>query len=244
MLTKTVDVEQDACVQTGPTFENFLPNSDAVAGNYWLLMDERDGKKYLVEKMADGRIWMVENLQFGDCTSISFHDDNSATDVAAEPTVAAGYVGHCRSGVASNTGYLYNWPAAMQHTNAYQSSSDHSFACTGTGSGTASPNPAFCKGICPTGWHVPTGGAGGEFAALAAVTSLNNPNRDWGFVPGGYCFYDGNIPEMLLEYAYYWSSTYNDNANAYILRMNSTNVDPIAHAGKDSGLSVRCVRNY
>jgi hypothetical protein len=140
-LTRAVAVTQGA---EDLTFANFNPDPSAAAGSTWTLRDERDNKLYVVKLMSDNRYWMVQNLAFGDCTESSFYNDNSAEATTHAPTVAAGYVGHCRTNPREGAGYLYNWPAAMQNENAYYGSSDNSFACSGSGPGTVSPNPASC----------------------------------------------------------------------------------------------------
>jgi uncharacterized protein (TIGR02145 family) len=176
--------------------------------------------------------------------------------------VAAGYVGHCRTNTQPGAGYLYNWPAVMQNRNAYSGSTDSSFACSGTGSGTVSPNPASCRGICPEGWHIPTRRSwfsfiAGEFDDLHDCLSVefeyfkngygyeivdNVPNH-WHGVLGGLCSRDGTLFEQ--HSAYYWSSTYYDAwLAAYHTAGNSFTYPYDDAPEKHIGRSVRCVRNY
>jgi uncharacterized protein (TIGR02145 family) len=237
------------------TFANFVPDPAAAAGSTWTLTDERDNKPYVVKKMADGRIWMVQDLAFGDCTESSFHNDTSAAATEHAPTVAAGYVGHCRTNTQPGAGYLYNWPAVMQNRNAYYGSTDVSFACSGTGSGTVSPNPASCRGICPEGWHVPTGDGYGEFKALIDILGgdfanfgvgteiVDNNSYHWHGVLGGLVRYTGVLFNQGIV-ATYWSCSNQTNYVYYLAYGN--NVDPTSEDALPTryGFSVRCVRNY
>jgi uncharacterized protein (TIGR02145 family) len=170
--------------------------------------------------------------------------------------VAAGYVGHCRTNTQPGAGYLYNWPAVMQNQNAYFGSTDDSFACSGTGSGTASPNPAACRGICPEGWHVPTGSDPGEYKTLNDFLGKVLANIGEGAVPidtdpihwhgarGGFCNVDGSL-DAQKDLLLYWSSTAATTHGAIYLRNYlGTEVTGMAGAGRTYGLSVRCVQNY
>jgi uncharacterized protein (TIGR02145 family) len=253
-------------------FPAFSPDSDAAPGSTWTLRDTRDGghnRTYKVKKMADLRIWMVEDLKFGDCnTTDTWRSDQTELSTTRTPTVYADashtYVGHCtaatKSSTPDNRGYLYNWPAAMQSGFAYYSSSSSYFACSGTAGGNGQSDPGYCQGICPSGWHIPTGGgSGSEFKALydGIVASDNNSTpgdnfadfqtvdddpKHWHGVLGGHCDENASLVDQG-NYAAYWSSTwYSENA-ASSLRFNSTTVE-FNFGSKRYGRTVRCVMNY
>jgi uncharacterized protein (TIGR02145 family) len=233
------------------TFAAFSPCTTAAAGATWTLQDTRDGGNnytYKVKKMQDGRIWMVQDLKFGDCPNNTgyWYNDNSEAATTHTPTVYDGYVGHCRATSQANAGYLYNWPAAMQNVNAYYGSTDDSFQCIGTsGSG--------CQGICPDGWHIPTGAPDGEFQALHNAPGRNcstsndncwNANSDWEGVYGGSCNLSGVLSNQG-GVANYWSSTYYNNNNVYdLIFLSSITFPGTNNYYKQDGFSVRCVRNY
>jgi uncharacterized protein (TIGR02145 family) len=232
-------------------FTEFAPCPEAAVGTVWYLTDTRAGgnnNTYKVKKLQDNRIWMVQDLKFGTCpnSTASWNNDNSEAATTAGTTVYTGYVGHCRSSSQANAGYLYNWPAAMQSTKAYKGSSDNSFQCTGT-SGSA------CQGICPSGWHIPTGNTAGEFNILHSVSGRNcsTSNDDcWDSgstfegVIGGYCS-DGGSLYGQGSYADYWSSTYSSNGDAYFQYFDSAYTGRGTDSNsKGNGRSVRCVRNY
>jgi hypothetical protein len=135
---------------TGVTFAEFNP-CPATVGSTWTLTDARDGKQYKTKYMADGRYWMVQDLKFGNCTLNSYNGDGSEAATTQTPTVADGYVGHCRSLTLSTAGYHYTWAGIMNNTKAYSGASSSSISCVGT-----DPDPIVCRGACPSGWHVPT----------------------------------------------------------------------------------------
>jgi uncharacterized protein (TIGR02145 family) len=127
------------------------------------------------------------------------------------------------------------------------------------------------RGLCPTGWHVPTDcewmymeGALGmsvtdqetagwrgtnEGGAMKATTNWTSPNtgatNSSGFtaLPGGYRRYDGTY-NGIGNYGYWWSSTGNDSNYAWGRRLyyNGSVVGRNFDV-KQSGFSVRCVRD-
>jgi uncharacterized protein (TIGR02145 family) len=200
--------------------------------------------------MADGRYWMVQDLKFGDkCNKEAFV--GSTTDqTISKLTSISGYIyGDCMNktdgSTPGNRGYLYDWAAAIQKPGAYYGGTD--VGCSGTGG-------ASCQGICPVGWHIPTGGSAGEYQALhTAMTSAGcsgdatcwNASSAWEGVLGGWCYTNGTLDHQGSR-AYYWSSTYYDSNNAYFLRFLDLDsiVNPANYYYQSYGLSVRCVRNY
>jgi uncharacterized protein (TIGR02145 family) len=258
VITKTVEVLD--CTAPGSTvnFVNFVPCEGATSHTVWYLTDTREygnGKTYKVKKMPDERIWMVQDLQFGNCTETSYHYDDSEGATTLTPTVAPGYVGHCRTNGYLNAGYSYNWAAAINNTKAFDGSGESRFQCTGTGAGTVIPNPGSCQSICPEGWHIPTGNTAGEFQILhnAMVNAYKCSTSDcwdgkkgsyWEGVLGGVSYADGSLRE-LGGHGIYWSSTYYDKNYAYPLYFYGSNATPGTYPyRKYYGFSVRCVRNY
>jgi uncharacterized protein (TIGR02145 family) len=232
------------------TFMAFDPCIDAPDASTWTLTDVRDNKNYKVRKLADGRYWMVQNLMFGTCTETSFRYDNSLGATTVTPTVAPGYVGHCRSNPTPGAGYLYNWPAVMNNEKAYEGSRERDLACKGADSGMVAPNPSYCRGICPEGWHVPT--IDEYLQASRAFENSYNCRGEicwdgasrWEGVLGGACGSDGSLNDQG-KYARYWSSTFDSIAAADIIYFYSgfTYLGLTSHY-KGSGAPVRCVRNY
>jgi uncharacterized protein (TIGR02145 family) len=249
-LAITKDVVVQNCMlpgTTGITFAEFNPCAGAPYGSTYTLTDDRDQKTYKVKYMPDGRYWMVQDLMFGTCTASSFKNDNSEAATKVEPTVAPGYVGHCRNSSVTGAGYFYNWPAIMNNSMAYYGSSDKSFACSGIG-----PQNNACKGICPTGWHVPTGMDAGEYYALHTAMSEYwscsgddcwSTTSHWATALGGWCESSGY--QVWKDWSAYASSTI--NAGGYVSLEGSywAGSHPNYYPDhKNEGLYTRCVRNY
>lgn len=138
------------------------------------LKDERDGKYYLVSKLADGNCWMSQNLAL-DLTSgkAIVASNNDGTTMSATPTYntqtstgIAWIIGenkwrsykpkadesYFRNGLdmsdsPSGEGYEYDWEKAGNYYNWYAATAGTGLATQGTGEATAS--------ICPRGWRLP-----------------------------------------------------------------------------------------
>ena len=172
----------------------------------------------------------------------------------AQEQFAPGYYGHCRYvGVIPHSfyadeityltydTYLYDWVATMQSTLAYQDSS--------------ATFPGQQQGICPIGWHIPTGENGGDFYGLAdayqydyySFTDASKFNSD------GTGHVDGGTGGLTSQYylSDYWSSTgaytYSSFAlemdNYYGYSVNITNYGQNGSLYKSYGLAVRCVKD-
>jgi uncharacterized protein (TIGR02145 family) len=272
-VSATVNME-GCCTAPGATvdFTAFVPCPNAGAGSTWTLRDTRAGgnnNAYIVKMMADGHIWMVQDLKFGSCgaASITYYSDDSNTATTHKPTVFSNatitYVGHCTSEAVTNTpanrGYLYTWAGAMNNTNAWHGNSDASFECRGTtkGSTAGSKAPALCRGICPEGWHIPTGNTDGEWYTLYNA-GLGDVYANWG--AGGYTEIDGNdkhlhlvlggfyqpgytMPTNEMRYA---TSTLADSRWEYSHRIIlNTSIQPgTSKDWQTVALMLRCVYNY
>jgi uncharacterized protein (TIGR02145 family) len=238
-------------------FSAFFPSADAPTGTVWYLTDTRAGgnnNTYKVRKMEDGHYWMVQDLKFGNCNDNSWYNDNSSVATNREPTVYASYFGHCRSSTNANAGYLYSGSATMQKANIYYGGWPTT-GCLGTSGGELSPNPGYCRGICPTGWHVPTGTINGEFRALGLLITTPSINDFW----FGVEYWNGTSREVVdIEEdgsgsvtvganLHYWTSSDDNNQNLWaqkVVLKPAYNYYAWEWEDRNSGLAVRCVKNY
>lgn len=235
------------CIVTGSCGVETSDVQDAnpiISGRDGVLVDSRDNKTYrtrifeVIDQSGNkvNREWMIENLRFGTCNNSTF---NTYWTTSAVNQIAAGYYGVCIASTVAGGGHLYNWQAAMNDPNAV-------YGTGGNPSGNVNGNsPNQWQGICPNGWHLPSGGSRGEFQEL--YTALNSTgNRinpgclDFRGVLGGH----GNGSSLYGpgSYGYYWSSTYSNTAEAYGLRFH--NVNTLYSQYKHYGFAVRCVKNY
>jgi uncharacterized protein (TIGR02145 family) len=237
-ITKVVEVVE--CTAPGSTvnFTAFVPCSNAATGATWTLLDTRESnnnQNYTVKKMADGRIWMVQDLKFGDKCNRTDFTGSSGKDLTnrVSSLSSSTYYGDCGTSTLANVGYYYDWAAAINKANAYKGNSTD-VGCRGTGTA------AFaCQGLCPSGWHVSTED---EISALCS---------SFGAITGG-CLnipeFGANItgqfrPSLVDATSYYWhTSTMCDASNTK--SYDGGGWGPFYCWGKDTGKPVRCLRNY
>ena len=218
------------CVKPAPTptMQSFDKSTLANVGDSATLEDERDGNFYTVKKLADGNVWMTENLRLINKT-ISSTDSNLPSGETW--TVPA-------SNVSSFATTSYNTNSAyLDSTYGGYYTFYTATAGWGTNSVTSGNSP---KDICPKGWRLPTGGSTGEFQTLynnynSAALMMGIPNFTLsGYVNNGSVSYQGSNGN-------FWSSTVLNAGDAYILYLNSAFVLPADYDDKTNGFSVRCV---
>ena len=97
------------------------------------IVTDYDGNSYNTVQIGN-QCWMKENLRtthYSNGTSIALGSSTSTT-------TAYRYYPDNSSSNVSTYGYLYNWKAVMRNSSS------------------SSSNPSGVRGICPTGWHVPS----------------------------------------------------------------------------------------
>ena len=191
------------------------------------LTDIRDGQTYKTVRIG-GHWWMAENLKFEiDRHSICY--GKSADN-------------------CSVYGRLYAWSAAMDSMGVY---SKKSIYC-GMGETCKVRTPA--RGVCPEGWHIPTGD---EWKNLFAAMK-NSPHAmqakgfdEWpdatdafGFaaLPAGYDFYGHSL--HLDTVGYFWSASEIDVNNAYSWQLRADEASLTGkNVTKEESFSVRCAKD-
>jgi uncharacterized protein (TIGR02145 family) len=243
------------CDAPGDTvnFTAFNPCANAATYSVWYLADTREeadnSQTYTVKLMEDNHYWMVQDMKFGNKCGTAFdgsygHDQtNNVSDIGS-------YYGDCRSNTVSGAGYFYDWAAAINSHSAFYGGSHP--GCSGTGGGTTDNNPGACMGICPTGWHVPTGASDGEFINLHnkrrncsnSNSSCWDGQSEWSSSAGGVCYGDDNVSKSPILSGY-WSSTRQSAVNVYALTMETSTANPSnGIITPFYGATVRCVKNY
>ena len=99
--------------------------------------DSRDGNQYVTVTLGK-QVWMAENLAYLPSVSKPYSGSWSSPYC-----YVYGYDGTSVATAKATTNYttygvLYNWPAAM------------------AGAASSDANPSNVKGICPSGWHLPS----------------------------------------------------------------------------------------
>lgn len=202
--------------------QGFDKSTLANVGDSAVLTDMRDGNKYTVKKLADGNVWMTENLRIINKT-ITSADSNVTSDFTIPASSVSGF-------------------NAQDTNNAYVDSTYGGYytfytATAGTG-GTSLTSGNAPSSICPKGWRLPTDGSSSEFQTLfnnynSSALMQGEPNFTLsGRVVNGSVYDRGS-------YGLFWSSTVN-NASAYRLGLNSSSVS-VSTSMKTYGFSVRCM---
>ena len=218
-------------------------------GEYGYLTDSRDGNIYKTVAIGS-QTWMAENLNYSDSATYE------------------GMKGRnwCYNSTADNCtryGRLYTWAAAMDSAGTWSTNG----AECGNGK-TCSPTYPV-RGICPTGWHLPTraefknlfDAVGGQATAGIMLQSTsgwedgNNGMDAYGFSALASGFYNQGVNNVGYYYlgvlTTFWSSTpyfyeYGDDEKWFAYGMDigyTTNTAYVNIHGKHYGFSVRCVKD-
>lgn len=212
-------------------------------------VDVRDNRTYWVQKLADGRCWMLTNLayagggnnSYGDVKALTVGTTNSYTQphyfipTGANPTNEPANPSTSTTGTGQY-GYLSNWCAAM-------GMQTFTSACMNA----TSPEPSGALSICPSGWRLPTGVAGGEFTALNNAINAGRTNTDQGLreawlVQRSGSWNSGGFSN-LGSAGDYWSSSQYDTTDSYRLNTSQYGTNPAIARGKSRGMAIRCIAN-
>lgn len=211
-------------------------------------VDARDNHTYWVQKLADGKCWILTNLAYagggtntygdtktlinGTSLSVSLTDAHyyvvpSTTNFTTEPTNPS-----TSTDGTGQYGYLYNWCGVM----AGQATA----ACSGT---SKTPTPTTVS-ICPSGWRLPTVN---EYSTLnntingGSLTSVAGLKSTWLVMFGG-IYYNG----FSSDNGYYWSSSYDPTTDTsgwayqFFVPRSTFNIN-FNNYPKNYGFAARCV---
>ncbi len=137
----------------------------------------------------------------------------------------------------AKVGIYYNFCAATVGTYCYE-----------IGSGADQPNTDIdaSQDLCPANWRMPTGGSNGEYYKLFNKYSTTQDATSTASLQ-----YNLSTPLSGLYISssalnqgsggYWWSSTYYNDFNLYILVVSSTEVDPGSGYTRYGGVTMRCL---
>ena len=229
--TSANNSNDDVSSKSSSSQRSVSSSSDKVAdviGNS--MTDSRDGQKYKTVKIGS-QVWMAQNLNY-------------------EMTDSYCYGNNARS--CTKYGRLYTWAAAMDSAGIWST--------TGKGCGYGKIcSPTYpVRGVCPSGWHLPTQAewntlftvVGGSSVAGEKLKSTsgwyNNGNGTDGFgfsaLPAGYRRYYGFSGGNNC--AGFWSASEHDSNDAYYIYLSIDNVGAYLELSlKDNAFSVRCLKD-
>ncbi len=214
-----------------------------------------DGNEYNTVQIGD-QVWMSENL-----STTRYSDGNALVDGTGADDITDDYTTKYYFAYADNQsnvvtyGRLYTWAAVMN------------------GATTSNSNPSGVQGVCPTGWHVPGDSEWKQLEMHLDMTQSEADDTDWrgtnegselkekgtthwtspntgasnesGFtaLPGGLRLSDGTFGS-IGDGATFWLSTQYNSSWAWYRTLWYGNEDIHRNYwGKDSGRSVRCVKD-
>ncbi|MFC2138470.1 FISUMP domain-containing protein [Bacteroidota bacterium] len=216
--------------------------------------DARDGNTYKWVQIGE-QIWMAENLAY--LPSVYNVTDGSEDNATGEYYYVYGYDGTNvisakATGNYQTYGVLYNWNAAMNRASA------------------SSANPSGVRGVCPSGWHLPSDdeweelaqfisddlgpysknnddwlNVGGHLKTTSGWNNNGNGTDDYGFsgLPGGIRLDDGSF--QYIGYDGFWYNASEDDADYAWDRYLDLNYSNLYRnrSKKVDGRSVRCIKN-
>lgn len=231
--------------------------------------DVRDGERYTIQRLDDGRCWMTTNLNLAGGTKIYAETSDAPSGTESSPyyTLPASST----DGFSSNmTDYVYNSGSAICDTDSpCYSYYSYLAATAGSGASVSSNGSNAVASICPAGWKLPTATTSnasaaingnwktGDWYALALAYGVNSENDSESNTA---TFYEnagpGTAPNFLLsgmyissEYAnggysgFWWSATARSDTDAYYLISRRDRVDVALPYYRKYGFAVRCILN-
>lgn len=224
-----------------PKSENASPFSEVTRG---FMKDTRDGQTYKTVKIGD-QTWMAKNLNYR-------YNEGSAKS----------YCYGNRADLCTKYGRLYTWAAAIDSVQIYKDTKEQ------CGDGQWCKLPEKVRGVCPSGWHLPTKAewdmlittvgcpckAGKALKARSGWNELNGTD-DYGFsaLPGGMRYEDDHSVEKPEEgrfmdagyEAIFWSATEetSDEASWMFISAYQDDASTLVSWRKHGALSVRCVKD-
>ena len=226
---------------------------------YGEILDARDGQVYKTIEICDDKeencqTWMAQNLNYA-YTGVAFDNGYYTSDSTSWCGGGSGTI----AGDCSIYGRLYTWAAAMDSAGIV----DPSGAGNGCGYGVycdAASSATKVRGVCPSGWHLPSnaewsalytnvGGTSSAGQKLKANTNLwysNTGTDEYGFsvLPAGDRHGNGDFNDRGYV-AYFWSSTEDEDDSSYAWYQFFNYYDGVYQYNdyKSLGFSVRCLRD-
>lgn len=208
-------------------------------------IDARDEKEYTIQRLADGKCWMLDNLRLNPSdlvTSLSYENTNIAEDSSfvlpssgfsssyTDPKIDASREDTVQTSFdvgSGKVGIYYNYCAATAGT-----------LCSNNSTAKATYD------ICPVGWRLPNGvKSTGEYKALYASYGNSPSNLRTAFaVPlTGYLDASRNAVTNFGSNTYIWSNAAYNSNKSYSLSVTTSSVNAEFGGLRANGFPVRCV---
>lgn len=262
----------------GDISDGECPSFPVVAGEYMqqitanrcpvgqkvMVRDARDDRSYWIQKLADGKCWMLTNLSYAGA------GDNSYGDVIPQGVLTQ----HAAISTPSFTEARYYTPPGANPTTYPQTPSDstdggatkpqYGYIYNKCAAGGAQLGTWYCaetyspvniqKSICPTGWRLPSGGSGYgpghsidlDFQNLSRAINGGSATSSSGYLESWLAQYSGAWKGSFTsqgQSAHFWSSSNWSDSESWHLSMSPSSVGSVGmgtYTKKSWGLAVRC----
>ena len=233
------------------------------------LQDTRDGKYYLVSKLADGNCCMSQNLELMLDSTKSLSnlttDLNTKTSWTPEnSTLTVAPTSSTWPAVANAAAYSY-YPISTDRyyrggttksSSPTASGAEYDWEKAGTyynwyaataGSGTyATTSGNVGDSICPKGWMLPLGTTENKsfyylLTTKYTASAANMINSPLNFVRAGDYYYPDSTMENQGSFGNIWASTAYSQKDAYNLNYYASSTTPRFSSNKSAGFNIRCV---
>lgn len=210
--------------------------------------DNRDNQVYTVKRLADGRCWMMQNLDLGRTSlTVDLTSANSNLETTVPAATFNSWVTSSSPAAAYDSGVVVPVSGMSLESDIPKGTYYNFYAASGgTISGSTNANNST-HDICPAGWRLPTGGANSEMRIMSDMYSedlmIRTPSAMGGAAFGitGYFGTNGTISQD--GYGEYWTSTRSSNTNMrYLMTFGSGyGYNDNSTMNRRSGASIRCI---
>lgn len=260
---------------TSTTFSGYMQDmtastvTNACVGDSGTLTDRRDNKTYKVAKLADNKLWMLDNLALDIATLTKAELYGSGTTAGKLTNASETTLGYLKNGggsspytataVANATSDFYKYDVPQINTASINTVPSNAPAgslgsnkvgiyynyCAATAGSYCYPHGSSSgdasEDVCPYGWRMPTGGSSGEYQALYTAYSSNATNFKKALsTPLSGLFYYSSADEQGSN-GYFWCSTRRNDIDMGSLYVYPGSVVPADYANRNGGFSVRCL---
>ena len=244
-LNENTTISATASSYVSAEIQNIAPSNCTTTASR--ARDNRDNHVYTIQRLADGKCWMMENLDLG---RTELTADLTSSNTNLTNTVTASTFNSWKKTTGSNTytasEFISSEGGDYTAGTPYGTLYNYCAASAGTICANSNKNDATSD-LCPAGWRLPTGGNSGEFQALYDLADYNtNAKMRAPIASGGAVFalagsFSSSIPGGWNSSGQYWSSTRYNDYNTYVLRLNTSSVYPDDYYTRNGGFAIRCV---
>ena len=232
------------------------------------MVDKRDGKIYWVAKLADGNIWMTQNLDYDIKATGNIISNNDGTTSTWSPSTATSTTIFNSTTATDTYSYDYGDKYMPNGTDAqanidcsladnenchYYMGNLYQFNAATAGSGGTNKRVEASSSICPAGWRLPISNSYtdnysfGKLTNAYGITNGADGTTDAAMLASPLYFIrtgslDGGTLTANGNYGNYWTSTTSSTAaGAYDLYIRSTYTRVNSTGYRYQAYAVRCV---